>query len=158
MFRELARKKQRLEKEQIVSILRNGKRGVLSVHGENGYPYGVPMNYWYDEEIGCLYFHSGRSGHKVDAIASDPRVSFCVYDEGYRRDGEWALNINSVIVFGRLCVVEDFDRAVEIFRRMSLKFTSDLAYIQSEIQKFAKVTLCYELRPDHISGKCVNES
>ena len=158
MFRKVARIKQSLEMPQIIRILKNEKRGVLSVHGENGYPYGLPINYWYHEESGRIYFHSGKKGHKIDAIRADNRVSFCVYDEGFRREGEWALNIQSVIVFGTLHLVEDPERSEEIFRCMSLQFTSDLEYIDSEIQKFAKDTLCYELRPLHITGKIVNES
>ena len=49
-------------------------------------------------------------------------------------------------------------KTAEIFRRLSLKFTSDTEYIDSEIEKFAKDTVCYELRPEHITGKIVNES
>ena len=158
MFREMTRKKQSLEMEQIFQILKNEKRGVLSVCGENGYPYGLPINYWYNEENGYLYFHSGKSGHKVDALSQNNKVSFCVYDQGYKKDGEWALNISSVIIFGEIYVVEDYDKAVEAFRQLSLKFTSDIEYIDSEIQKLAKATLCYELRPEHITGKLVNES
>ena len=158
MFREVARKNQRLENSDIVRILNNEKRGVLSVIGENGYPYGIPMNYWYDESNGYIYFHSGKKGHKIDAINSDNKVSFCVYDEGFRKDGDWALNISSVIAFGRIGVVEDRERAIEVFRCLSLKFTSDVGYIESEIEKFAEATLCLELRPEHITGKMVNES
>ena len=158
MFREMTRKKQSLEMEQIVQILKNEKRGVLSVFGENGYPYGLPINYWYNEENGYLYFHSGKSGHKVDALSQNNKVSFCVYDQGYKKDGEWALNISSVIIFGEIFVVDDYNKAVGIFRQLSLKFTSDVEYIDSEIQKLAKATLCYELRPEHITGKIVNES
>ena len=158
MFREVARKNQRLTNTQIVEILNREKRGVLSVYGENGYPYGLPINYWYNEENGYIYFHSGKKGHKIDAINSDNKVSFCVYDEGFRTDGEWALNISSVIVFGKIHVVEDVEKSVEIYRSLSLKFTSDVEYIDSEIQRFVKATLCYELRPEHITGKIVNES
>ncbi len=158
MFREVAREKQRLTTEQIVEILNNEKRGVLSLHGENGYPYGLPINYWYNEENGYIYFHGGRKGHKIDAINSDNRVSFCVYDEGFRKDGEWALNISSVIIFGKMHIVEDLEKADKIYRRLSLKFTSDMEYIDSEIQQFAKETLCYELRPEHITGKIVKEA
>ncbi len=143
---------------RIIEILREEKRGVLSVHGENGYPYGLPMNYWYNEENGYIYFHSGKKGHKTDAINADNRASFCVYDKGFRKDGEWALNISSVIVFGKIHIVEDSERSVEIYRRMSLKFTSDIEYIEAEIQNFAKDTVCYELRPEHITGKIVNEA
>ena len=158
MFRDVSRKKQSLSAEKIADILKNEKRGVLSVHGENGYPYGLPINYWFNEENGYVYFHSGKKGHKTDAISSDNKVSFCVYDEGYKKDEEWALNISSVIIFGRMYIVEDSEKSAEIFRRLSLKFTSDTEYIDSEIEKFAKDTVCYELRPEHITGKIVNES
>ena len=158
MFREVARKKQILTSEQITKILKSEKRGVLSVLGDNGYPYGLPMNFLYNEENGCIYFHSGKKGHKVDAISSDNKVSFCVYDEGFKKEGEWALNISSVIVFGKIHVVEDSEKAAEIYRKLSLKFTSDIGYIYSEIEKFANNTLCYELQPEHITGKIVNEA
>jgi nitroimidazol reductase NimA-like FMN-containing flavoprotein (pyridoxamine 5'-phosphate oxidase superfamily) len=158
MFREIVRKKQKLEKTEIIQILKTEKRGVLSVCGDDGYPYGLPINYWYDEENERIYFHSGKRGHKVDAISTNDKVSFCVYDKGYKKDGEWALNIKSVIVFGRMSVVEDEKRALEIFRKLSLKFTDDIEYIDSEIQKYANATLCYELRPEHITGKIVNEA
>ena len=158
MFREVARKKQILTSEQVVKILKEEKRGVLSVCGENGYPYGLPINFWYNEENGYIYFHSGKKGHKNDAISSDNKVSFCVYDEGYKKDGEWSLNIGSVIVFGRMHIVENSEKSAQIFRSLSLKFTSDKEYIESEIEKFAKDTICYELQPEHITGKIVNES
>ena len=158
MFRKVARKKQVLTSEQIIKILKAEKRGVLSVLGENGYPYGLPINFWFNEENGYIYFHSGKKGHKNDAVSFDNKVSFCVYDDGYKKDGEWSLNISSVIVFGRMYIVEEIEKTVEIFRKLSLKFTSDTEYIDSEIKKFAKDTICYELRPEHITGKIVNES
>ena len=156
MFRELTRKKQALSHEKCIEILQNEPRGVLSVLGDGGYPYGMPMNFLYDN--GKIYFHSGKKGHKIDAISRDERVSFCVFDGGYRKDGEWALNISSVIVFGRMKIVDDFDKTVDICRKLSLKFTDDMDYIEKEIASFAKATLCYELTPEHITGKLVNES
>lgn len=158
MFREITRKKQALPMEKIIEILDTEKRGVLSVLGDDGYPYGVPMNYWYNRGNGYLYFHSGKKGHKVDALAANNKVSFCVYDSGYRNEGEWALNISSVIAFGRVHIVEDHEVAMKICKEMSLKYTPDLEYIESEIQKFGDATLCYELRPEHMTGKIVNES
>jgi nitroimidazol reductase NimA-like FMN-containing flavoprotein (pyridoxamine 5'-phosphate oxidase superfamily) len=158
MFREVARKKQSLSYEEIREILLNEKRGVLSLHGENGYPYGLPINFYYNEENGYIYFHSGKSGHKVDAIEADNRACFCVYDEGYRREGEWALNFRSVIVFGQMFPVEDREKAMEICRKLSLKFTANTEYIDKEIKNFGAATLCYELRPEHMTGKTVNES
>ena len=61
-------------------------RGVLSVLDDNGYPYGIPMNHWYNEEDGKLYFHGAKTGHKLEAIKNYDKVSFCVYDSGYRNE------------------------------------------------------------------------
>lgn len=158
MFREVARVKQQLETAECVEILKNQPRGVLSVLGDECYPYGMPMNHWYCEEDGKLYFHSGMKGHRSDAMKACDKASFCVYDEGYRRQGEWALNIRSVIVFGRLAVVEDEEKALKFIRRMSAKFTDDTAYVEREIGEAMDHTLVFTLTPEHITGKLVNEA
>ena len=158
MFREMARIKQKLSDAECIEILNTELRGVLSVVGDDGYPYGMPLNHYYNEEDGCLYFHSGKKGHKVDAMLRDPKASFCVYDDGFRREGEWALNIRSVIVFGRIEMVEDPETVTEIARKLSHRFTDDEAYIDREIRTSGPRTLMFRLRPEHISGKIVNES
>lgn len=158
MFREIVRKKQALALEECKEILKDEPRGVLSLIGDGGYPYGVPINHYYCEENGHIYFHSGKSGHKVDALRACDKASFCVYDSGYRNEGEWALNIKSVIVFGRIQIVENFDEAMDICRKLCYKFTSDSDYIEKEIATSGKNTLCFKLVPEHITGKKVNES
>lgn len=158
MFRELTRKRQQLTAEECLLILKEEKRGVLSVIGDDGYPYGMPMNHWYNEDDGKLYFHCGKVGHRADALRRDPRVSFCVYDGGYRNDGEWALNIRSVIVFGTVEVVEDAERIAHATAMLSRKFTDDEAYIAREIAQYAANTALLVLTPAHICGKLVNEA
>lgn len=158
MFRELLRKKQTLTSEECLQVLKEEKRGVLSVIGDSGYPYGMPMNHYYNEEDGCLYFHCGKKGHRLDALKENDRVSFCVYDAGYRRENEWALNVKSVIVFGRMTVLSDpaFIRA--ICEKLSYKFTDDTAYIEKELSQSAPNTLLLRLTPEHMTGKLVNEA
>ena len=158
MFREVTRVKQKLDAAECIEILKEEKRGVLSVLGDDGYPYGMPMNHWYCEADGKLYFHSGVKGHRSDAMKLCDKASFCVYDEGFRREGEWALNIRSVIVFGRLTVVEDEAKALEFIRRLSDKFTDDTAYVEREIAQAMDHTLIFTLTPEHMTGKLVNEA
>ena len=62
MFRDLLRKKQQLSPEECKEILREEVRGVLAVNGDGGYPYAMPMNHYYNECDGCIYFHCGRTG------------------------------------------------------------------------------------------------
>ena len=158
MFREMLRKKQQLPEEECIEILKNELRGVLSVIGDDDYPYGMPINHFYCEEDGKIYFHSGRKGHKIDAMKSHDKASFCVYDQGFRREGEWALNIRSVIVFGRIEFIEDRDKIYEIARHLSHKFTDDEEYIEREIVRSGPGTLMFALVPEHITGKLVNEA
>ena len=158
MFREMLRFKQQITQEECVEILKREPRGVLSVLGDDGYPYGMPINHYYCEEDGRLYFHSGMRGHKIDAIRRCDKASFCVYDEGFCREGEWALNIRSVIVFGRIEIIEDRERVYEISRLLSYKFTDDEDYIEREIRHAGPRTFMFALVPEHMTGKLVNES
>ncbi len=158
MFRELVRKKQQLSNEECMRILKEELRGVLSVQGDDGYPYGLPINHYYNEDDGCLYFHSGKTGHKIDAIRRNDKASFCVYDQGFRKEGAWALNIRSVIVFGRMEIIDDRETVYEISRKLSRKFTQDEAYIDAEIARSGSGTLMFRLVPEQMTGKLVNES
>ena len=88
MFRKMRRFKQELSKEECMEILKNEPRGVLSVLGDDGYPYGMPVTHWYNEKNGKIYFHGAKSGHKIDAIKNCDKVSFCVYDKGYRKEND----------------------------------------------------------------------
>lgn len=158
MFREMRRFKQAVSNEKCIEVLKNEPRGVLSVLGDDGYPYGLPINHYYDDETGKIYFHGSKVGHKHDAIKNCDKASLCVYDKGYRREGEWALNITSVIVFGRIKPVENKETYERILRNLCHKFTNDEEYINHEIETSTKNVLLLELTPEHISGKLVNES
>ena len=157
-FRPMRRFKQQISEKECIRMLREERRGVLSVIGENGYPYGIPMNHWYNPEDGKLYFHGAKTGHKIDAIKNCDRVSYCVYDSGFRKEGEWALNVNSVVVFGRIKPVRDEEKAKVIGENLCRKFTNDEEYIQKELQNALPRVQCLELTIDHMTGKLVNES
>lgn len=158
MFRELARKNKEISSEECFALLKNETRGVLSVLGDDDYPYGMPMNHFYNEEDGKIYFHCGKAGHRLDALQKHDKVSFCVYDAGYRNEGEWALNVKSVIVFGRMEIIDDMGKIIDITTKLSHKFTQDDEYIRGEIEKYGHEALLLVLTPEHICGKSVTES
>ena len=157
MFRDMLRWKQQLSEAECIEILKTEKRGVLSVLGDDGYPYGMPINHFYNEDDGKLYFHGGNKGHKLDALRRCNKASFCVYDSGFQREGDWALNIRSVIVFGRVEFLEDRELLYDLARRLSYKFTQDESFINREIEKDGPRTVMFALSPEHMTGKLVNE-
>lgn len=158
MFRKMRRFKQQISDAECREVLLTQKRGVLSLIGENGYPYGIPMDHWYCEEDGCLYFHGAKEGHKIDALKECDKVCYTTYDEGFRKPGEWALNIRSVIVFGRMELVTDEEKARKICTLLVKKFTDDEAYLEKELKNAFPRVQCLKLVPEHMTGKLVNES
>ena len=158
MFREMRRSPQALSKEEIIEVLVKETRGVLSVQGDDGYPYGVPINHYYDEETGKLYFHGADFGHRVDAIKRDPKVSYCVYGQDYQKEGDWAKYVKSVIVFGKAELIEDQEEIVKWSRALCDKFPCPTEYIETEIEKDAKRTLCFAINIEDINGKLVHEA
>ena len=158
MFRALTRKNKQIPNEEAIALIKNEKRGILCVNGDEGYPYAMPMNHFYDPEEECIYFHCGRNGHRLDALKKSDKVSFCVCEQGYRDDGDWAYNVRSVIVFGKVEIIDDLEKVSLISRKLCYKFTQDEAYIQNEIDHYGKATLLLRLKPEHICGKLVQES
>ena len=158
MFRNVARFKQALGDAACEHILKTALRGVLSVQGDDGYPYGMPLNHWYDPAKRTLYFHSGKHGHRADALAKCDKVSYCVLSDGEPIPGHWALRFSCVIAFGRMRPVTDEAEAMNICRALSHKFTADDAYIEDEITRLHANTVVYALSIEHLTGKTVKES
>lgn len=158
MFRDQRRIKQKLSHEECIELLKNEKRAVLSVLGDDDYPYGMPVNHFYNEEDGKIYIHGSKRGHKIDAIKRHDKVSLCVHNQGYQNEGEWAYHVKSVIVFGRIELISNMDKAIDICVKLSHKFTDDKDYIEYEINKNATAVQVLAITPEHISGKAVTES
>ena len=157
-FRELARIKQRLTDEQCAEVLESELRGVLAVNGDDGYPYCLPINFYYNPEDGRVYSHSSKKGYKNDCIARDGRACFTVMrDAGPIPGSDWARLVDSVIIYGRMELVEHGEFHEEMTRRLSYRFTDDSDYIEGEIAKLAKATAVFALVPEHVRGKRVKE-
>ena len=90
MFRPIRRKEKEMPLQKAQALLQKGRRGVLAVNGDDGYPYAVLINYFYNCEAQKIYFHSARAGHKFDALCACDRVCFTVYGNETRRENDWA--------------------------------------------------------------------
>lgn len=156
MFRKMRRYKQELSWQECIDVLINEPRGVLALHGENGYPYAIPMNYIYID--GKLYFHCAKEGHKIDALSKENRASFCVMDKGFKKQNEWAWNIKSVVIFGRIRKIESAKETLEIVRKLGLKYYPTTESVEKEINKAMEKVQILEMTVDHMTGKLVNES
>lgn len=152
MFREMRRSKQRLPREVAVEILERNTSGVLALSGDEGYPYAVPMSYVYAE--GKIYFHSAKNGHKIDAIQRNEKASFCVIDQDQIVPEQYTTFFRSVIVFGRLRLVEDMEEMRRIAATLAMKYSADFKEgIPKEINASIRNMAVLELTIDHITAK-----
>ncbi len=157
-FRKMRRFKQKLSPDECAEVLLKERRGVLCVNGEGGYPYGLPINYFYDQGSGKIYFHCAKEGHKLDAMKADSKVCFTVCEQGEQRE-DWSYYARSVIVFGRACLVDDMFEAISLVRRLAQKYYPEDAAdeIEEDIGRNSPRMQMVKITPDHISGKLVHE-
>ena len=158
MFRPMRRSPQALSHEEMTDLLKTETRGVMSVLGDNGYPYGFPINHYYDEEENKIYIHGATFGHRVSAVKSDPKVSYCVFGGEYQKEGDWAKYVRSVIVFGKAEMIEDANEIVRISRLLCDKFPCPPEYVEHEIEKDAPRTLVIAIDIEYMTGKLVHEA
>ena len=152
MFREMRRKRQELSHEECIAVLDRGTSGVLALEGDDGYPYAVPISYLY--ENGKIYFHCAKSGHKLDAIRREPKVSFCVVGKNQLVPEEFTTYFTSVIAFGRATVLTDDREREAALRLQSEKYVkASKERVDAEIAKSFPAVCLVELAIEHLSGK-----
>ena len=153
VFREMRRKKQTLSQQEIANILHKGTSGVLALLGDNDYPYAVPISYVYDE--GKIYFHSAKSGHKIDAIQRTAKASFCVIDEDLVVPEEYTTYFRSVIAFGQIRVIEDDREKRAAIEKLAIKYAPEdtAANRDNTINREWKPLCMLEMTIDHVTGK-----
>ena len=157
-FRKIRRYKQQISDEECIEVLKNAPRGVLSFTGENGYPYAIPINQFYDDRDNKLYFHGALQGLKLDLLKINNKVCFTAMDEGFIKEGEWALNIKSVVCLGHMETLNDHEKILDQCRRLARKFYPTEQSIEDEIKKAGSRVNMLVMTIDRMTGKLVNES
>lgn len=156
-FRPMRRKRQQLTDAESIDILRHASSGVLAVLGDEGYPYAVPLSYVYHE--GRLIFHSAVAGHKVDAIRSYDKASFCVIQRDDVRPADFTTVFCSVIAFGRIRILDDDASKLEAIRILAHKYSphASVESTDNEIVRAFPHLLMFELQIEHLTGKQAKE-
>ena len=157
MFRDIRKKKNRIDEAAAKALLRTERRGVLAMYGMEDYPYAIPINYYYDEEKQRICFHSARAGHKADALAACDKVCFTVYGHEEAREEAWAPYMQSVVLFGRCRPITDQEEKLAALRLFGNKYYPDSTLVEEEISADGRAVQMYEILIEHLSGKEVQE-
>jgi len=155
MFREMRRIKQLLSEEDTKAVLERCSNGVMACMGDDDYPYAVPVNYVYYKDK--IYFHSAKSGHKIEAITKHPKVSFAVVDKDTIVSEEYTSYFRSVIAFGKARITEGHEY-LEAFRALVEKYSGDMPE-DDKLKQVRECTRAYivAIDIDHVTGKEAKE-
>ena len=157
MFRPLRKKSNAIDDAAARELLARERRGVLAVAGDDGYPYAVPVNYFYDADAGKIYLHGSKRGHKVDAIGRNDKVCFTVYGGETIREEAWAPYLRSVVVFGRCRLLEQSPETIALLKRFAMKYYPEEQLADEEIRQDGAAAQLFEIEIHHLSGKEVQE-
>jgi nitroimidazol reductase NimA-like FMN-containing flavoprotein (pyridoxamine 5'-phosphate oxidase superfamily) len=150
-MREMRRKDKEIGRDEAIDLLTKCEYGVLSTVGNDGQPYGVPLNYAYKDN--CIYFHCALEGHKIDNLDDNPKVSFCTVGNTEVLPSEFSTNYVSTVAFGVASEVlgtERYDALVLLLEKFSPEFMEEG---KKYIEKLDKVTKVIKIEIQHISGK-----
>lgn len=158
MFREMRRLNQQVSEEACKTVLKEEKRAAFSVIGDEGYPYTVPINFFYDDTDNKIYFHGAKEGHKSDAVRRCDKVCLTVWNQGFQKSGCWEWNSTSVVVFGRVQLVTDPIVVEDRLRKLATKYypTTDAVEKEMKSPSASRVQL-FAIEMEHMTGKLVNE-
>ena len=157
MFRPMRRKNRAINEDAARQLLHTARRGILAVNGDDGYPYAIPVNYFYYEKAHRIYVHGARVGHKADAIRACDKVCFTVYGNETVRKEAWAPFVQSVVVFGRCSLPESSPETLALLRRFAGKYYPDQALIEQEMAASGAAAQLYVIEIEHLSGKEIQE-
>lgn len=152
MKREIRRKDRIWENDAAVVLLENGEYGILSMVGTDDYGYGIPINFVKDGDR--LYFHCAPEGYKLECLAANPKVSFCVVGETRVIPNQFSTAYQSVIAFGTVHLNLPVEERLHALRLLVDKYSADFKEIgEKYIAKSFHRTNIVRLDIEHISGK-----
>lgn len=157
MFRPLRRSKKQISEEAAKQLLLNEKRAVFAVNGDDGYPFAIPVNYFYDEKSNKIYLHGAKEGHKVDSLKKCDKVCFTVYGNERFKENDWAPYLQSVVVFGRCRLVSEADITEAMLRAIAQRYYPTESEINEDMAKYLSAVQVYEIAIEHMCGKEIHE-
>ena len=123
------------------TILRNGVLGRLGCIAA-GWPYVVPVNYYFDGEY--IYTHS-LPGKKITALRANPRV--CLQVDEIKDSYNW----RSVIAYGKFEEIASEEQRENVLTRLYSRLPH-LTPVESMLVEGIKETIVFRIKVDEITG------
>jgi nitroimidazol reductase NimA-like FMN-containing flavoprotein (pyridoxamine 5'-phosphate oxidase superfamily) len=142
------------DKQKIEKFLLESRIGVIGMNGDE-FPYAVPVNFVWND--GSLFFHGMGSGKKETILSSEPSVCFTVYEEYGTVTDPMPCHADtaymSVMLFGKVEKVVDFDEAASILQNLMEKYTPATLIEKYKSSFDGNAVSIYRLTPKNMTAK-----
>ncbi len=136
---EMRRKDRMLGQEETLEVLNKSEYGILSTIGVDNAPYGVPMNFAYED--GVVYFHCAKAiGYKVSNIINNSNACFTVVNDVCLEPKIFSTKYSSAILFGKISIIEDIEEKKKgleaLIKKLSPEYMeSGMRYIENSVDE-----------------------
>lgn len=121
MNREMLKKERQATPEHVEEMLSEGIECTLSINGDEGYPYGLPLNYVYLD--GCIYMHTADQGYKIDALKANNKVCFSAITYSELEPKLFTSRYESVVATGEIEFIHDEAEKTRILQAFVDKYS-----------------------------------
>jgi hypothetical protein len=148
-----------MDDKQIVDLLDKTRVGHIATRDKNQ-PFIIPTTYWYSKEKHEIYFHSNAFGRIRYNANHYPEVCFECFESGRLLPSniplEKSIQYRSIMIFGRLIVIDPLDQKREILTGLLDKYFGQMKSgkdYRPITDNELKQTSVYKIKIDHWSGK-----
>ncbi len=124
MSREMYKKERQVSPDQAEEMLLATTEGTLSMHGDDGYPYAIPVNYVYLD--GAVYIHTADRGYKIDALKENQKVCFSVIAESVVAPELFTTKYKSIVATGDVEFIENQEEKQHVMEAFVSRFSPGL--------------------------------
>lgn len=150
-MKKIRRQDRAIVSDEAMALLSRCGYGVLSTTDQAAQPYGVPLHYVYKNN--CLYFHCALTGHKIENINGNPKVSFCVVGSTKVLPADFATEYESAVAFGVVSEVQGTERDNALLWLLDKYSAEFIEKGKKYIEQYGKVTKVIKIEIEHVSGK-----
>ena len=92
-----------LPQARALELLQTAEYGVLSMVDRDRKPYGIPVNFVFDEE--SIYIHCAPEGRKLDIVECYEDVSFCIVGQVNLLPSRFTTEYESLVLTGCATII-----------------------------------------------------
>ena len=148
----MRRKDLALAQEATLALIDVKEYAVLSLTGQDGRAYGVPLDYVRKGD--SLYFHGAREGRKVEAMKVNPWACAVILGDTTIVSEKFGRKYESAIIEGPIELIDDPEQKRRVMTWVAESRSPGYPEkAQSVIEKMLDRVLIYKMKMEIVSGK-----